>query len=74
MTVSQRGNLPGSERESRSQSRTIRRVKGKRSVALRMPGAGLNSATDRKASPERSALKPYRGIVSRKTVRSVLYE
>jgi hypothetical protein len=26
-----------------------------------MPGAGLNSATDRKASPERSALKPYRG-------------
>ena len=30
-------------------------------VALRMPGAGLNSATDRKASPERSALKPYRG-------------
>src|SRR5260370_40195759 len=26
-----------------------------------MPGAGLNSATDRKASPERSALKPYWG-------------
>jgi hypothetical protein len=26
-----------------------------------MPGASLNSATDRKASPERSALKPYRG-------------
>jgi hypothetical protein len=26
-----------------------------------MPGAGLNNATDRKASPERSALKPYRG-------------
>ena len=34
---------------------------GKRSVALQMPGAGLNSATDRKASPERSALKPYWG-------------
>jgi hypothetical protein len=28
---------------------------------LRMLGAGLNSATDRKASPERPALKPYRG-------------
>ena len=26
-----------------------------------MPGVGLNSATDRKASPERSALKPYWG-------------
>jgi hypothetical protein len=26
-----------------------------------MLGAGLNSATDRKASPDRSALKPYRG-------------
>ena len=61
MTVSRREFLPGSEREYRPQSRTIRRVKGKQSVTLCMPGAGLSSVAVWKASPERSALKPYWG-------------
>jgi len=34
---------------------------GKQSVALCMPGAGLNSVADWKAPSEMSALKPYRG-------------
>src|SRR5664279_4228467 len=61
MTVSRRAFLPGSERDYRSKTRTIRRVKANGLVALRMPGAGLNCVTNRKASPERSALKPYWG-------------
>ena len=33
----------------------------KLSVALRTPGAGLSESTDRKASSDMSALKPYWG-------------
>ncbi len=65
MTVLRREFLPGSERQSRSQSRTDTKGEGKRSVALRMPGAGLNSATDRKASPERVSLEAVPGKTRR---------
>jgi hypothetical protein len=61
MTVPRRELLPGSEREYRTQSRMVRRVKGKQLVVLCMPGAGLSSVAVWKASAERSALKPYRG-------------
>ena len=61
MTVSRRG-LPARLRTGVQDSVSDdTKGEGKQSVALRMPGVGLNSATDRKASPERSALKPYWG-------------
>ena len=40
----------------------------KLSVGLRTPGAGLSKSTDRKASSDMSALKPYWGSVPRMCV------
>jgi hypothetical protein len=61
VTVSRREDLPGSERDHRSQSRTIRRMEANCPLGCACRERALANSTDRKASSERSALKPYWG-------------
>jgi hypothetical protein len=60
MTVSRREDLRGSEREFRSHSRTIRRVKANGLLRCEC-GSRLKQRDRWEASPERSTLKPYWG-------------